>query len=172
VVLLDRSGLRALRRTRGTSLDCAAIAVSHLGRGGLIWLVLALAVGSGERPLRRREGVLLSASAIASALAFSMLLARVLQRPRPCDRGVRSLIRCPDGGSLPSDQAAAAFAAAEMLSWLQPQPRPLLCPAAALLKLSRVAVGAHYPTDVLAGALVGAAIGHGAKAVAARRVAA
>jgi membrane-associated phospholipid phosphatase len=171
LLLLDRSNLQALLRMRGTSVDRVAVTFSHLGRGGLVWLALALAVGSGGQPLRRREGILLSASATATALALSMLLARAVQRPRPCDRGVRSLIPCPDGGSLPSDQSAAAFVAAEMLGWLEPRARPLLRSAAALIALSRVAVGAHYPTDVLAGALVGASIGHGAKAVAARRVA-
>jgi membrane-associated phospholipid phosphatase len=166
--LVDRFALRMLMRTRSTPADRVAVALSHLGRGGVAWFVLAAAIGSGRRGLGRRDGTLVSATAIASALATSALLARITQRPRPCDRGVRSLIPCPDGGSLPSDQAAAAFAAAEMLGWLEPQARPLLRAVAALLALSRVAVGAHYPTDTLAGAALGAGLAHGAKTVAMR----
>jgi membrane-associated phospholipid phosphatase len=164
--LVDRYGLRMLLRTRSTPVDRVALALSHLGRGGLAWFALAAAIGSGRRELRRRDGTIASASAIAAALTASALLARVTQRPRPCQRGVRPLIPCPEGGSLPSDQAAAAFAAAELLGWLEPQARPFLRASAALLALSRVAVGVHYPTDTLAGAALGAGLGHGAKRLA------
>jgi undecaprenyl-diphosphatase len=169
LLLLDRYGLRGLVRGRATSLDRTAVAFSHIGRGGLVWIGLAALVGSGRRPLRRRDGILLSACATGSALAVSTLLARALQRPRPCERGVRSLIPCPEGGSLPSDQVAAAFAAAEMLGWSEPQARIWLRAAAIAIALSRVAVGVHYPTDALAGALIGVATGRSAKTIAARR---
>jgi membrane-associated phospholipid phosphatase len=165
---VDRYGLRALLRIRSTPADRAAVAFSHLGRGGLAWFALAAAIGAGRRGLSRRNSMLVSASAIASALLLSALLARLARRQRPCERGVRSLIPCPDGGSFPSDQAAAAFAATEILGWLEPPARRWLRAAAGLLAVSRVAVGAHYPTDTLAGAAIGAALGHGAKTVAIR----
>ena len=110
---LDDRAAAALLGLRTTPLARLAVVSSHLGRGGLVWLALAPVVGPGTRPLRRRDGTALTAVAVGTALAASAALARAVQRPRPCDRGVQPLIPCPDGGSLPSDQAAAAFAASE-----------------------------------------------------------
>lgn len=168
LLLLDRQGLRLLLRTGATPAGRVAVALSHLGRGGAPWFALTAAIGSGKSSLCRRDAVLAAAGATGSALALSALVARLVQRPRPCDRGVRPLIPCPKGGSFPSDQAAAAFAAAGILGRLEPGARPWLRRAAALVAVSRVVVGAHYPTDVLAGAAIGAGLGRGAAAVATR----
>ena len=46
-----------------------------------------------------------------------------------------------------------------LLSYLAPRAAPLLLLVAALIGFSRVYVGVHYPTDVLAGALIGALVG-------------
>ena len=156
---LDRRGLAAVNRVRATPIEPVTVASSHAGRGGLLWFALAVGVGSGPRPLRREEGIGLAGFAIGSGLALSVLLARAFERPRPCDRGFGSLIPCPEGGSFPSDQTAAAFAAAEFLGWLRPGARMWLRPLASLIAISRVVVGAHYPTDVFAGAAMGTAVG-------------
>jgi membrane-associated phospholipid phosphatase len=166
---LDDRGVAELVRLRETPLGRVAVVFSHLGRGGLVWVGLASIVGAGRRPLRRRDGVALTAAAVGSALASSALLARAVRRPRPCDRGVEPLIPCPEGGSLPSDQAAAAFAAAEVLAWLEPDARGWLCALAMLIAASRVVVGAHHPSDVVAGALLGKPLGRLSWAVAERR---
>jgi undecaprenyl-diphosphatase len=65
------------------------------------------------------------------------------------------LIKCPDRPSFPSEHAAAAFAAARTLSGSSPQLRPVVVPAAVAVAASRVRVGVHYPTDVIAGAALG-----------------
>jgi undecaprenyl-diphosphatase len=65
------------------------------------------------------------------------------------------LIKCPDRPSFPSEHAAAAFAAARTLSGSSPHLRPVVVPAAVAVAASRVRVGVHYPTDVIAGAALG-----------------
>src|SRR5215211_2156187 len=138
---IDRYGLRAVRRVGSTPLDSAVAAFCHLGRGGLVWFSLAPVVGSGRRPLGRLEGTAISVLAIGSALAGSTAMARAVSRQRPCDQGVRSLIPCPAGGSFPSDQAAASFAAAEILGWFAPPARQWMLAIAATLAVARVVAG-------------------------------
>jgi undecaprenyl-diphosphatase len=166
---IDRYGLGAVRRIGSTPLNSPVAAFCHLGRGGLVWFALAPLVGSGRRPLSRLEGSAISVFAIGSALGGSTAMARTVSRQRPCDQDVRSLIPCPEGGSFPSDQAAASFAAAEILGWFAPPARQWMLGTAAMLALARVAAGVHYPSDVIAGGIVGAAIGRGSRVVAGSR---
>ncbi len=61
--------------------------------------------------------------------------------------------------SYPSGHATTAFAAAVTLSWAFPNWRILFLSAAVVVSLSRVALGAHFPSDVVAGALLGSIVG-------------
>jgi undecaprenyl-diphosphatase len=61
--------------------------------------------------------------------------------------------------SFPSGHAATAFAAATLLAGLAPRFAVPLFALAAAMAWSRVYVGVHYPLDVLAGAILGAAVG-------------
>ena len=154
---IDRYGPAAREAAHIPALERAAVTLCHLGRGGLIWHGLALALGVRSPRLRRLERTGAVSATIAAAFGLSTMLARVTARPRPCRDGVASAVPCPDGGSFPSDQAAAAFAAAGSLPSLAPELRMPLSVAAAAFSAARVAVGVHHPTDVIAGALLGAA---------------
>lgn len=166
---LDRQALAVVRRGASGPLEPLAAGCSHLGRGGLVWLGLAPLVGAGRRPLGRTEGAAISLAAIGTAFAGSTAVARAFGRQRPCRQGVHPAVPCPEGGSFPSDQAAAAFAAAEILGWFEPRLRVWFVGGAALVAISRVAAGVHYPSDVAAGALGGATVGRAARALAAHR---
>ncbi len=62
----------------------------------------------------------------------------------------------PDYASLPSGHATTAFAALVAIGAIWPQARALMWIYAVLIALSRVIVTAHHPSDVIAGAIVGA----------------
>jgi undecaprenyl-diphosphatase len=63
------------------------------------------------------------------------------------------------GPSFPSNHAANCFAAAVVLSWYFGRNRATFFGVAALVAISRVALGVHYPSDVLAGAILGFFVG-------------
>jgi membrane-associated phospholipid phosphatase len=166
---VDAYALTLIRNDSSAPLERAAVVLSHAGRGGFVWFALATLIGSGRRPLHRLEGSAISFLAIGSALGGSTAIARALGRPRPCEQGFRSLVPCPEGASFPSDQTAAAAAAVQILGWFAPSRRRWLIGTATTLALARVVAGVHYPTDVIAGGLIGASIGRAGKAVANRR---
>lgn len=88
-----------------------------------------------------------------SAQIIKPLVARV----RPCHviDGVRLLVDCSQGLSFPSSHAANTFGQAVFLGVLYPRATWFLVTFALIVSYSRIAVGVHYPLDVVAGAVVG-----------------
>lgn len=95
----------------------------------------------------------------AANLVLYGALKRGTRRPRPFERcdGIRACARVPDAFSFPSGHALHAVAFAALLSAFYPALAPWLWGFAVLVGISRVVLGLHYPSDVLAGALIGAA---------------
>ena len=108
--------------------------------------------------------VIAAAAVLLSDLLVNHLKA-LIARPRPCQalEGVRLLIDCPRSFSLPSSHAATSFAFALPLFLLTRQFLPLrwrIYPLslAAAIACSRPYLGVHYPSDIAAGALLGAVV--------------
>ncbi len=120
-------------------------------------LVVAVFLLGGRRGAR---GAVAALAAAALALAVGQLVSRIWGEPRPFvahPRLVHPLVPHGSDASFPSDHATTAFAIATAI-WL----RWRLAGAIALvlagaLAVGRVAVGVHYPGDVVAGAALGSA---------------
>ncbi|MBQ2668479.1 MAG: phosphatase PAP2 family protein [Clostridia bacterium] len=129
--------------------------LTRLGEAGAVWLILAAVLLCFKKT--RTTGVLVL---IAMALTFvtgELGLKNLICRPRPCHTfpEVPLLIPCPDSFSFPSGHSASSFTAAVMLFLRhKKQAWPALI-LAALIAFSRVFLFVHYPTDILAGALLG-----------------
>lgn len=129
------------------------------------WVKGPLLVGMGlcSDLWRRRVPVAFAAAAAATVAASTVthVLKEAFGRSRPpvSDPGLGSLTPLPGNPSFPSGHSATAFAAATAVAILCPRLRPAALAIAAAVALSRVYLRVHFPLDVIAGGLLGAALG-------------
>jgi membrane-associated phospholipid phosphatase len=156
---LDERLLYAARtRFHGARCERAVARFSALGEHGALWLALG-AIGQGLDAPRRRRWRAATAS-VACAYGANTAVKLLLRRRRPQLDGLPALTSTPTELSFPSAHAATSFAGALAYSRLG-LPGPALYALAAGMSASRVYLGVHYPSDVLGGALLGTAVGHG-----------
>lgn len=131
-----------------------ARSMSHFGEHAAGWMALS-ALGVLLSPRRRRDWLLVGVGAVAAhAAAIAIKLAVRRRRPHHPDIAVN--VGTPSTLSFPSAHATSSTAAAMLLCRATRSPLPLA--AVPLMALSRLVLGVHYPTDVLAGMAVGAAV--------------
>jgi undecaprenyl-diphosphatase len=125
----------------------------------LAMLVVAflLAAGPAKRVIRR--AVVAAGLSAGLGLAVAQVLSRLVDRPRPFvahPHAVHLFAHHAADPSFPSDHTTAAFAIAVALLLRFRTWGAITLAFATLLAVARVALGVHYPTDVLAGAALGA----------------
>ena len=142
-------------------LDELISGYTRLGNIGLLWLVLSAAMLLW-RPTRKAGAAALLAM-LLGLLVTNVTIKPLLSRTRPWldVPGLEALVEELDPNSFPSGHSCAAFAAA--VSWRRELPWKwagrLAVALAVCMALSRLYVGVHYPTDVLAGSLIGCLCG-------------
>lgn len=133
--------------------------ITHLGDGGIIWILLCIALLIPKKT--RRIGLV---AAIALAFSFcvnDLIIKHLVNRVRPYDaiQGLVRLIGPESSTSFPSGHSSAAFATttgillASHKKW-PVWPKLLIVFFACVIAFSRIYVGVHYPSDVIMGMVV------------------
>jgi len=125
----------------------------------LYGVTMALLLWKGDARLRWLVLVSVIVLALTDQISAG-LLKPMIGRLRPCHvlENINLLVGCGGGKAMPSAHAANAFGQAVLFAVLFRRVRWPLLSFAALVALSRVFVGVHYPADVFAGTLLGALV--------------
>ncbi len=139
----------------------AHAAVELVSEGGLVLLALLLAAAAWRRRARAASvaTALAAGAGVVAALGVSEALKAAVAQDRPCRAvpGVTALVECPPLGdwSLPSNHTVLAAALATAVVLVAPAWWRAAVPVALLVGASRVALGVHYPHDVVDGLVLG-----------------
>lgn len=133
--------------------------VSSLGNFGAIWIALAALLLIIER--YRQSGLAVSIALLIDFVAVNLIIKPLVGRERPCDVTVTEdmLLACLSDHSFPSGHTAAAFAAAFALFLCHKRAGSAALILAVLMGFSRLYLFVHFPSDVIAGALLGLSFG-------------
>ena len=158
---MKNADLKLLRfmRTRGhvPAAEKAAQLIAKTGENGYLWFGIGLAGAAFDAPRRRQWLFAAAIGPVAIGLNFGIKL--LVKRPRPTLEGLPPLGGAPSSLSFPSAHATASFAAATAMSRFAPELKLALFGAAATMAVTRPYLGMHYPSDVVAGALLGTVMG-------------
>jgi undecaprenyl-diphosphatase len=132
--------------------------LSDVGAHGVVWIVIGVIVAVWlRRPLV--FVAMLAAEEVSSIVDGALKDVIGRRRPPLVDPRVHALIPLPHDPSMPSGHAMMAFAGATFLALIYPRFRWAFFALAVGIALSRVYLGVHFPSDVVVGAVLGAAIG-------------
>lgn len=142
------------------ALNPIVTAITSLGNGGIFWIILTVLLLIFKKT--RKAGLCCALALIFDLLAVNIIIKPLVGRVRPYVtlESIIPLGHLPGDHSFPSGHSAGSFAAAWAL--FRSAKKRYGIPAvilAALIALSRLYVGVHYPTDVLGGIVIGILVG-------------
>lgn len=153
---LDVKVFRAVYTLRRGPLTPVMRIFTLAGTAGALWGVLAAAafvLGGFYLP-----ALLVPWAAVAGSWVLAEAAKYLFDRARPHDSGlgIAPLVKTPSSSSFPSGHSATAAAGAISLSVTYPAFTPAFVLGGLIVILSRIYLGVHYPSDVCAGAVIGA----------------
>lgn len=148
--------LEFLESIHSPILDKIMVFITSLGNGGIVWIVIALILFFQRDKKYKREALYISLGLIIFSIIGLLILKPLIGRPRPFTVGnFDLLIKKPMGSSFPSGHTGSSFAAAWGIFHFRKKEGILALILACLIGFSRMYLSVHYPTDVLAGIVVG-----------------
>ena len=150
-------------------LDEVMKGITFLGESGWFWILLAVLLFCPKRT--RKIGLAVALSLAVGLLLGNMILKPLVARQRPCwlEPAVELLVRVPGDYSFPSGHSLVSFEGAVCIFLFN---RKWGIPAlmlAVLIAFSRLYLFVHFPTDVLAGSMMGTLIAWSVVSTAKRR---
>ena len=164
----DLSIFEWIQTVQGSFLDKIMIAITTLGEGGIIFILLALALICTKK--YRKAGVAVLVALVVMEIGNNLILKEIFARPRQFNLAETDPVKYawwaeayrfpgivsePSSYSFPSGHTSSAFAAAIAVLWYD---RKIGIPTtvfAFIMGFTRIYVEVHYPTDVLFGAVFG-----------------
>jgi membrane-associated phospholipid phosphatase len=154
---LDSRLLYAMRtRFHGPAAETAGRWLGRIGEYGAVWLVIGIALAIFDSD--NGEEWILAGILGPVAIGLNYVVKLIVRRPRPVLEGLPPLGGAPSSLSFPSAHATSSFACATAMTRIAPEAAVLFVLAAAIAAC-RPYLGMHYPSDVLAGAVLGTALG-------------
>jgi membrane-associated phospholipid phosphatase len=154
---LDSDLLYAMRtRFHSPPAEAVGKALGRMGEYGAVWLLIGIAMAFLDADNGEDWIVAGLLGPIAIGLNYAVKI--VVRRPRPVLEGLPPLGGAPSSLSFPSAHATSSFACATAMTRIAPEAAFLFVLAAGIA-LCRPYLGMHYPSDVLAGAILGVGLG-------------
>ncbi len=154
--------LDAIQKLSNPILDSFMVFITHLGDKGYIWIATAVIMLCFKKT--RRCGIMLGAVLILGTLVGNITLKNLFARPRPfiqnSDMANALLIKAPGGYSFPSGHTLSSIECATVIFLNHKKLGIGAIILAVLIAFSRNYLYVHFVTDVIAGAILGIALGY------------
>ena len=147
--------LYALQNIHNPVLDKIMIVLSTIGDAGLLWIGVAILLICMKK--YRKCGLQVAVAMLLTFILGNLILKNMIHRDRPCwiDPSITLLVKLPSDFSFPSGHSMNGFTASVSILLCD---KKLGIPAvilAAAIAFSRLYNFVHFPTDVIAGIVIG-----------------
>ena len=140
-------------------LDFLMPIVTHLGTGGVFWIIIAIILIITKK--YRRAGIIMLSGMLLGLIIGNLIIKNLVARTRPYDinTNVKLLTSKPFEYSFPSGHTLVSVISATILTLTSKKFAIFAIPIALLVAFSRLYLYVHFPTDVLGAIILGVAIG-------------
>lgn len=144
---------------RNPILDPVMKCFTRLGNGGLVWIAIIVLMLAFKKT--RHTGIVSLSAMLVNLVIINLIIKNVVARTRPYEviDGLNLIVGKAVDYSFPSGHAGHSFAAAVVIFALMPRKYGIgALILATMISFSRLYVGIHYPSDVIAGMVIGALV--------------